>query len=162
MPHRFDPFGVDEPGDQEEETLRRLDANLLGGGPLPPRGTIEQFIQAAGIVGDGEQIQFIGIAVGVSSMPGVAGRSLSWDAGDPLPHTSRTFDDPPFAYTPSEWRDMLIRGVSLAEDEDDFTFDLKASLGQDMIHSHHVPVDTAIDGCGEFAAWLWSEFRTVP
>jgi len=152
MPGRFNPFNIPEEEGEPGGTRRGQFQSFSGGSGTP--AIIEEFLRATGMIGDGDEVEFVGIAVGVTqgTVPG------GWSPGDPLPHTSRTFDDPPLAYTQEEWRDKLIDAVRHAEDEDEFSFSVKASLGKDMVASHGVPVDTAIDGCGEFAAFVWAEY----
>jgi len=82
---------------------------------------------------------------------------LEWEAGRPLPHTS--FDDPPFHVTAEEWRDQLVNAARRADDLETFRFAVMCSLGRDMVFSHGVPAETALDGCAEFATRLYGEYH---
>lgn len=159
---RFDPFGMFS-GEPEEPEFQ----------PMPPPGfpppnMIERFLKATGAIPVDAHVEIVALGVEVTSSDGTPiepvdieeiAASMEWRAGDQLPHTSRKFDDPPFMMSPDEWRGKLVGTVRDYDELDDFSFELKASLGNDMVKSHHVPVDTAMDGCDEFAAWLWSEYR---
>ena len=163
---RFDPFGVFG-GEPEEPEFTPMPTPGLPPG-IPPPEMIEQFMKATGMIPPYAHVEIVALGVEITSGGGFdeagvdvasVAASMEWSAGDPLPHTSRTFDDPPFMMSPDEWRGKLVRAVREYDDPDDFSFELKAQLGNDMVKSHKVPVDTAMAGCEEFAAWLWSEYR---
>lgn len=159
MPHRFDPFGVygDEPPEPEFTPMPPPPG-------IPSPDVIADFMKATGMIPVDAHVEVIAIGVEIThgdidSETAAAMAAMAWRPGEPLPHTSRSFDDPPFMMSPEEWRERLIIAVREYDEEDEFAFALKAQLGNDMVKSHGVPVDTAMDGCEEFASWLWSEFR---
>ena len=116
-----------------------------------------------------DQVRISAVAVGPDGNPGhfvhVEGEypdgqdgdyEGTWHPGEPLPHTS--WDDPPYMTTSAEWRDRLIDAARHAEDLDDFATAVKFSLGQDLVKSHGVPVDVAVDGCQIFAEKIYAEY----
>ncbi len=90
---------------------------------------------------------------------------VRWRSGDQLPHTSRDFSDPTFMVNPGDWRDKLIGSVESIEndeDADEFRLALMTQLSYDLVHSHDVPSEMAVDGAGEFADWLIATYRKSP
>lgn len=121
-------------------------------GVIPPFVRDED-IMVAGVTLTGE-VKFLG-------SPGDMQDEISeWRPGDVLPHTARDFSDPPYGDTPQEWRDKLIGLVNSVDDPDEFRMGLMYYLGRDLMYSHGVPVDPAVEGAGEFADWVYDTFRT--
>jgi hypothetical protein len=175
MPHRFDPFGVGD-GEPEPKGPSEFSAEIFSytpeGDPLPAPEDIIRFAKAAGIIPKDVDSNHIMIGMVGPDGPMILGehgpvnlgdlgeRSRvvgTWVPGTPLPHT--TFDDPPYLLTPEEWRQKLAANAVMADDRELFSLMMQESLGVDMIKSHKVPVDVAMDGCEEFAFALYDEFH---
>ena len=106
-----------------------------------------------------DQIMVVRVGVSVEFLNTAEDQELKWNEGDPIPHTSHDFSDPPSAMGPQEWRGKLIDAVNRAEDQDEFRFAVMESLGWDLVYSHSVPADMAVDAASGFADWLYDTFR---
>src|SRR5206468_1861716 len=99
---RFDPFGMygDEPEPSQEVVPPR---------GFPPPEMIKHFMKATGIIPEAANVEIVAIGVEITRGDGshiepAEMPSMAWKPGDPLPHTSRTFSDPPVMMTPDEWK----------------------------------------------------------
>lgn len=82
------------------------------------------------------------------------------DGSGELRHLS--YDDPPgLGGTEEEYKAMLARAVSQADDLEDFTSALLFALGKDLVFSHNVDPQRAVEAITEFAAKVYQEFRAV-
>lgn len=131
----------------------------------PEMEQVFSFLREQGVIPEGvrdDQIAMIHIGVAVTGATGErTDEVIEWHQGDHLPHTADDFSDPPYMMTPGEWQEALVGAINRAEDKDDFRFSLMAQLGYDMVHSHNVPSEMALDGCAVFADSLYDQYRTV-
>ncbi len=82
-----------------------------------------------------------------------------WTEGQPLPHTSMSFDDPMGRANPGEWRKLLTGAAREAVDVEELTGVLLCTVGRDMVQAHGVPVQAAFDGTVAYAKWLYGEYH---
>ena len=144
--HSHCHHGSPRPGPEE------MVAMLREKGMIPPFVRDDE-IMVVGLTRSGD-MKFLG-------SPGEAQDTVvQWHPGDVLPHTARDFSDPPVGETPDGYRDLLVGAVNDADDPDDFRFAVMAALGYNMVYSHNVPPDLAVDAAAEFADWVYSTYRT--
>jgi len=109
-----------------------------------------------------DEIMVVRVGVSIEFLGTAEDQEMTWEEGAQLPHTSHDFSDPPYASSPEEWRSKLVDAVNRAEDKDEFRFAMMSSLGWDLVYSHGVPAEMAVDAAGEFANWLYDTFREAP
>jgi hypothetical protein len=80
-----------------------------------------------------------------------------WHLDDIFPHTS--FDDPPGRATPEKYKQLVLGVLSESADLEEFAFELSRGLGPDLVFSHGVEPDLAIQACRDFAAKIYREYR---
>ncbi len=82
-----------------------------------------------------------------------------WRAGQPLPHTSMSFDDPMGKADLGEWKALLTGAARESGDVEELTGVLLCTVGRDMVQAHGVPVQAAFDGTVAYAKWLYGEYH---
>ena len=104
---------------------------------------------------DRDQYEAVTAAFGMPPVPG--GQRREWHLDDVFPHTR--FDDPPGGATPEEYFRFLMSLLERSADLGEFTQWLSAGLGTDLVISHDVHPDLAMQVCEDFAARLYRDFR---
>jgi hypothetical protein len=80
-----------------------------------------------------------------------------WHLDDIFPHTS--LDDPPGEATPEEYKQLILGVLSEAADLEEFTIEVSRGLGPDLVLSHGVEPNLAMQVCMDFAKKIYKEYR---
>ncbi len=111
-------------------------------------------------VPDGDQpIQVIMISPDGIEDP--SGETAQWNADDPLPHTSQSFDDPMGRMTTEEWKKRLTGAARAAVDANELRDALLFFIGQDLYYSHKIPAPVIEAGLTKYSEWLFGEYHNA-
>ena len=113
--------------------------------------TEPQGIQVVMIGGDGE-----GAPAALFQAPG------PWAEGQPVPHLSQTFDDPPGEASQEEWKETLTGLAAECGTAEEVTSLLLHTVGRDLYYCHSIPAQNVEYNVGEFAKRLIGEYHDDP
>lgn len=99
------------------------------------------------------------LATVAAGMFGREDGAREWHLDDIFPHTR--YDDPPGTLTEDGYKRLLLTMLEdTGRDLEEFTRQVCAGLGYDLVEAHGVPQDLAAQVCEDFAAKVYREFTS--